>query len=85
MGGARTALFNWLYARHKRGTFVLRIEDTDRERSTDEALQDIYDPITGDLLVSANEEIDEEKVERIERIQKFLGILNRQMLWILFS
>src|SRR5213596_2008622 len=35
VGGARTALFNWLYARHHRGAFVLRIEDTDRSRSTD--------------------------------------------------
>ncbi len=36
IGGARTALFNWLFARHNSGTFVLRIEDTDRSRSTDE-------------------------------------------------
>jgi glutamyl-tRNA synthetase len=35
VGGARTALFNWLYARNTGGTFILRIEDTDRERSTD--------------------------------------------------
>jgi glutamyl-tRNA synthetase len=41
IGGARTALFNWLYARHHGGKFVLRIEDTDRERSTDEAIQAI--------------------------------------------
>ncbi|MGH9539155.1 MAG: glutamate--tRNA ligase family protein, partial [Terriglobales bacterium] len=34
VGGARTALFNWLFARHYGGTFVLRIEDTDLERST---------------------------------------------------
>ena len=37
VGGARTALFNWLYARKAGGKFILRIEDTDRERSTDEA------------------------------------------------
>ncbi|MEO1562430.1 MAG: glutamate--tRNA ligase [Pseudomonadota bacterium] len=43
IGGARTALFNWLYARAKGGTFLLRIEDTDRERSTPEATQAIYD------------------------------------------
>jgi len=36
VGGARTALFNWLYARHHRGAFILRIEDTDRSRSTEE-------------------------------------------------
>jgi glutamyl-tRNA synthetase len=41
MGGARTALFNWLFARHTNGTFILRIEDTDRERSTEEATQGI--------------------------------------------
>jgi glutamyl-tRNA synthetase len=35
VGGARTALFNWLYARHEGGTFLLRIEDTDKERSSD--------------------------------------------------
>ncbi|MDQ3624604.1 MAG: glutamate--tRNA ligase [Verrucomicrobiota bacterium] len=43
VGGARTALFNWLYARHTGGTFILRIEDTDRQRNTPEALQVIYD------------------------------------------
>ena len=41
LGNARTALFNWLYARHTGGTFLLRIEDTDRERSTDEAVATI--------------------------------------------
>jgi len=35
VGGARTALFNWLFARHHGGVFVLRIEDTDRERSSE--------------------------------------------------
>jgi glutamyl-tRNA synthetase len=43
IGGARTALFNWLFARHTGGTFVLRIEDTDRSRNTAEATQAIYD------------------------------------------
>jgi glutamyl-tRNA synthetase len=43
VGGARTALFNWLFARHTGGTFVLRIEDTDRERSTDAHTQVILD------------------------------------------
>ncbi len=43
IGGARTYIFNWLYARHHAGTMVLRIDDTDRERSTDEALQSILD------------------------------------------
>src|ERR1051326_5326580 len=41
VGGARTALFNWLFARHTGGTFVLRIEDTDLERSTAEMVEGI--------------------------------------------
>ncbi|MEM9048208.1 MAG: glutamate--tRNA ligase [Pseudomonadota bacterium] len=43
IGGARTALFNWLFARHAGGRFLLRIEDTDRARSTPEATQAIFD------------------------------------------
>ena len=43
VGGARTALFSWAYARHFGGTFILRIEDTDLERSTPEAVQAILD------------------------------------------
>ena len=43
IGGARTALFNWLYARGRGGKFLLRIEDTDRARSTDEAIAAIFD------------------------------------------
>ncbi len=43
IGGARTALFNWLFARHNRGVFVLRIEDTDRSRSTEEYIEAIID------------------------------------------
>jgi glutamyl-tRNA synthetase len=42
IGSARTALFNWLYARHTGGKFVLRIEDTDKERNSDEYLEVIY-------------------------------------------
>ena len=45
VGGARTALFNWLYARHTGGQFVLRIEDTDRQRSTAESVQAIFDAL----------------------------------------
>jgi glutamyl-tRNA synthetase len=43
IGGARTALFNWLFTRHHGGTFLLRIEDTDRKRSTEEAITAIFD------------------------------------------
>ena len=43
IGGARTALFNWLYAKRFSGQFLLRIEDTDRERSTEAAVEAIID------------------------------------------
>jgi glutamyl-tRNA synthetase len=46
IGGARTALFNWLLARHEKGVFVLRIEDTDVARSTQESIQVILDAMT---------------------------------------
>lgn len=46
IGGARTALFNWLFARHHGGKFLLRIEDTDRARSTDAAIAAILDGMT---------------------------------------
>jgi len=45
VGGARTALFNWLFARHHGGVFILRIEDTDRSRSTDENIEFIVDAL----------------------------------------
>lgn len=46
IGGARTALFNWLFARHQGGKMLLRIEDTDRERSTDAAVEAILDGLS---------------------------------------
>jgi glutamyl-tRNA synthetase len=46
IGTARAALFNWLYARHTGGTFLVRIEDTDRERSTEPAVQTILDGLS---------------------------------------
>jgi len=46
IGGARTALFNWLFARHHGGRFLLRIEDTDRERSTQAAVDAIFEGLT---------------------------------------
>ena len=47
IGGARTALFNWLFARHHGGTALLRIEDTDKKRSTQEAIDAILDGLVG--------------------------------------
>lgn len=45
IGGARTALFNWFFAKHHQGKVLLRIEDTDRERSTDAAVEAIFDSL----------------------------------------
>ena len=45
IGGARTALFNWLFAKHHNGTFILRIDDTDTARSTDESMHEIYEAL----------------------------------------
>src|SRR4030042_830960 len=46
IGGARTALFNWLFARQQGGTFILRIEDTDQARSSREATEAILEGLT---------------------------------------
>jgi glutamyl-tRNA synthetase len=45
VGGARTALFTWLFARHYRGVFIIRIEDTDRSRSTEEYIASILEAL----------------------------------------
>ena len=45
IGGARTALFNWLFAKHHNGAFILRIDDTDTARSTDASMHEIYDAL----------------------------------------
>ncbi|HEU5303196.1 MAG TPA: glutamate--tRNA ligase family protein, partial [Gemmatimonadales bacterium] len=65
VGGARTALFNWLYARHTGGQFLLRIEDTDKQRSTDEHTKVILDGLTWLGL-----DWDEELVFQGARVQR---------------
>ena len=73
IGGARTALFNWLMARHAGGSFVLRIEDTDRERSTPENVEQILDALRwleldwdeGPIFQSAREDSHRAAVERL--------------------
>ena len=73
IGGARTALFNWLLARGAGGRFVLRIEDTDRERSTPENVEQILDAMRwleldwdeGPIFQSANERGHREAVETL--------------------
>jgi glutamyl-tRNA synthetase len=73
IGGARTALFNWLFARQKKGKFILRIEDTDKERSTDEATRAIVESLEwlgmdwdeGPYFQSQRYPIYQEMVERL--------------------
>ena len=73
LGGARTALFNWLYARHTQGQFVLRIEDTDRERSTEASVQAIFNALEwlgidwdeGPFYQSQRATVYQEQMERL--------------------
>lgn len=57
IGGARTALFNWLYARGRNGKFLVRVEDTDRERSTEAAVKAIFDGLAWLELFSDDEPV----------------------------
>ncbi|HYL82151.1 MAG TPA: glutamate--tRNA ligase family protein, partial [Candidatus Acidoferrum sp.] len=72
VGGARTALFNWLYARHVGGKFLLRIEDTDKQRSTDEHTQVILDGLTWLGL-----DWDEEPIFQGARIKRHQEVADR--------
>jgi len=65
IGGARTALFNWLYAKHHGGKFLIRIEDTDRERSTETAVKAIFDGLEWLSLLG-----DEETVYQYARADR---------------
>lgn len=65
IGGARTALFNWLYARHHGGKFLLRIEDTDRKRSTPEAVEAIYEGLRWLGL-----DWDDEAISQFSRVER---------------
>jgi glutamyl-tRNA synthetase len=73
IGGVRTALFSWLHARHHGGRFILRVEDTDRERSTDEAVQVILDGMQ--WLGLAADEGPYYQTRRYERYREALGQL----------
>ncbi len=74
IGGARTALFNWLFAKHVGGKFLLRIEDTDRERSTPEAVEAILDGLRWLGL-----DWDGEMVHQYARVERHRGVA-REML-----
>ena len=71
IGGIRTALFSWLYAKHHKGQFILRIEDTDRERSTDEAVQVILDGMAWLGL-----EHDEGPYYQTQRFDRYQEVIN---------
>jgi glutamyl-tRNA synthetase len=72
IGGARTALYNWLLARHAGGTLVLRIEDTDRERSTPENVEQILDALRWLEL-----DWDEGPISQVSRTDRHEEVLQR--------
>ena len=72
IGGARTALYNWLMARHDGGTLVLRIEDTDRERSTPENVEQILDALQWLEL-----DYDEGPISQFERADRHKELLDK--------
>ena len=72
IGGARTALFNWLFARHHGGKYLVRIEDTDRARSTEEAIAAIHDGL--DWLGLGG---DEEPVFQFARMDRHAEVANQ--------
>ena len=74
IGGARTALFSWAYARKHGGTFILRVEDTDVERSTPEAVQAILDGMSWLGLA-----YDEGPFYQMQRMERYKNVI-RQML-----
>ncbi len=74
IGGARTALFSWAYARKHGGTFILRIEDTDVERSTHEAVQAILDG-----MAWLNLEYDEGPFYQMQRMERYKTVIQQML------
>lgn len=74
IGGARTALFSWAYARHHSGTFILRIEDTDVARSTPEAVQAILDGMAWLGL-----EHDEGPFYQMQRMTRYKDVIQKML------
>ncbi len=72
IGGARTALFNWLYARKHKGEYVLRIEDTDKERSKSEFTEDIFSSLS---WLGINSDI--EPVYQSKRSDKYQAVIQK--------
>ena len=74
LGGARTALFCWAFARHHKGVFVLRIEDTDLERSTPEAVQAILDS-----MAWLNMQPDEGPFYQMQRMDRYREVIGKML------
>src|SRR6266700_8420029 len=74
LGGARTALFAWAFARHHRGTFILRIEDTDVQRSTKEAIQAILD-----AMAWLDLDYDEGPYYQMQRLDRYKAVLDQML------
>ena len=72
IGGARTALFCWLFARKHQGQFILRVEDTDRERSTEESVQVILDAMSWLGL-----DADEGPIYQTQRFDRYREIVDQ--------
>ena len=78
IGGVRTALFNWVFARNCGGKFVLRIEDTDLSRSTEESIQEILESMRwlgldwdeGPFRQTERQKIYSQKVEQLLKLDK---------------
>ena len=80
VGGARTALFNWLLARHTGGTFILRLEDTDRERSTPESEAEILRAEFSGTMAKYGLKFMNPNSEERERIEHFVHRLRSREL-----
>ena len=72
LGSIRTALFNWLYARHHKGTFILRVEDTDRIRSSKENIEAILEGMSWLGL-----EPDEGPIFQTDRYERYKEIISK--------
>ena len=74
IGGARTALFNWLFARANGGKFLLRIEDTDKARSTDENRQAIGTNFLTEVVENDDGTLSNKLIKVIENVNQTMGI-----------
>ena len=74
IGGARTALFSWAYAKHNHGEFVLRIEDTDLERSTQDSVNSIIDAMNW-----LGFDYDEGPFYQTKRMERYKSVISQML------